>query len=392
MPVLLPARRRLLFAGLAPLAGSLATVRAATAPLPLFDAHLHYSHDAWERIPPAQALALMREAGLKKAMVSSSSDEGTQKLYALAPELVVPVLRPYRSRGEIGTWIHDRSVIDHMEARLARYRYVGLGEYHVFGADAETPVMRRVVQLARQHGLLLHSHSDADAIERQFAQWPEARILWAHAGFDAPGPVAAVLRRHRRLWVDLAFRSEHASGSVVDPAWRALFDEFPERVLLGTDTFTPERWFYVGEHARWSRSWLATLPPALAERIAWKNGETMLASLPAAACPAAPAGAQTIEQPPLRVDWWPQAGSIAVSQPFVLQLALCPARAELLRVDATMPEHRHGMNYRPKLVAEGEGRWRAEGLVWHMPGRWELALELRLDGQVQRLRQSVVLR
>jgi predicted TIM-barrel fold metal-dependent hydrolase len=274
-------RRRGLAAALAlSLPGVPGWLRAQPAPLPIFDAHLHYSHDAWERLPPPQAVALLRQAGLRRAMVSSSSDEGTQKLYALAPDLVVPVLRPYRSRGEIGTWIHDRSVVAHLEERLARHRYVGLGEYHVFGAEADGPVMRRVVQLARERGLLLHSHSDADAVDRQFAQWPEARILWAHAGFDAPEKVAAMLRRHRRLWVDLAFRSDHASGSTVDAGWRTLFAEFPDRVLLGTDTFTPERWYYVGEHARWSRQWLATLPADLAERIAWKNGEALLAALP----------------------------------------------------------------------------------------------------------------
>lgn len=279
---LLPTRRRLLGTLVAApwLAAAGHPVRASTARLPIFDAHLHYSHDAWERVPPAQALALMREAGLARAMVSSSSDEGTQKLYALAPELVVPVLRPYRTRGEIGTWIHDRTVVEHLQARLARYRYAGLGEYHVFGADADLPVMRSVVALAREHGLLLHSHSDADAVERQFLQWPEARVLWAHAGFDGPERVRAMLSRHPRLWIDLAFRSDHASGSRVDAAWRALFEAFPDRVLLGTDTFTPERWFYVGEHARWSREWLATLPQPLAERIGWRNGVALLAALP----------------------------------------------------------------------------------------------------------------
>ncbi len=268
--------------GLAPWLGQAA--RAQAAPRPLFDAHLHYSHDAWARIPPPQAVALLRAAGLMKAMVSSSSDEGTQMLYALAPDLVVPLLRPYRSRGEIGTWVHDRAIVGHLQERLARYRYVGLGEYHVFGADADLPVMRSVVQLARERGLLLHSHADAEAVERQFGQWPEARILWAHAGFDAPANVAVMLRRHRRLWVDLAFRSDHATsatvGSTVEPGWRALFTEFPDRVLLGTDTFTPERWYYVGEHARWSRQWLAALPADVAERIAWKNGLALLAALP----------------------------------------------------------------------------------------------------------------
>ena len=48
---------------------------------------------------------------------------------------------------------------------------------------------------------------------------------------------------------------------------------------LGTDTFTPERWHFVVEHARWSRQWLADLPPAVAERIAWKNGEALFGSM-----------------------------------------------------------------------------------------------------------------
>jgi len=256
-----------------------AGIAAAQATLPIFDAHLHYSHDAWERLPPREAVALLRQAGLKRAMVSSSSDEGTQKLFAEAPDLVLPSLRPYRTRGEIGSWMHDASIVEHLESRLKRYRYVAIGEYHIYGADADLPVMRRVVQLAREHKLFLHSHSDAEAIERQFRQDPEARILWAHAGFDAPEKVREMLRKHKNLWCDLAFRSDHATMGKVDAAWREAFLEFPDRFMVGTDTFTPERWFYVVEHARWSRQWLADLPPEVAERIAWKNGDALFGAM-----------------------------------------------------------------------------------------------------------------
>ena len=249
----------------------------AQAPQPIFDAHLHYSHDAWENLPPDKAVALLRQAGLKRALVSSSSDDGTQMLYEAAPDLVLPSLRPYRRRGEIGSWVRDDSIVAHLEDRLARYRYVAIGEYHVYGADADLPVVRRVVQLAKEHGLFLHSHSDADAIERQFRQDPQARILWAHSGFERPEEVRAMLRKHPNLWCDLAFRSDQARGGAVDPAWREAFLEFPDRFLVGTDTFTPDRWHYVTEHARWSREWLADLPPSVAEQIAWKNGERLFA-------------------------------------------------------------------------------------------------------------------
>jgi hypothetical protein len=40
----------------------------------------------------------------------------------------------------------------------------------------------------------------------------------------------------------------------------------------------PHRWYYVPEHAAWARGWLADLPPEIAERIAWRNGEALFAS------------------------------------------------------------------------------------------------------------------
>jgi hypothetical protein len=42
--------------------------------MPLVDAYLHYSHDAWDDLPPKDAIAVLRRAGLKKAFVSSSND------------------------------------------------------------------------------------------------------------------------------------------------------------------------------------------------------------------------------------------------------------------------------------------------------------------------------
>ena len=247
--------------------------------LPIFDAHLHYSHDAWELVPVPQAIDILRKAGLKRALISSAGDDGQQRLYRAAPDLVIPELRPYRTRADVGTWFRDESVVPYLEDRLARYKYAGIGEFHLYGADADLPVPRKMVELARKHGLFLHAHSDVDAVERLFRQWPQARILWAHAGFDRPERVAEMLRKHKNLWADLAFRTDHASNDKVDPAWRAAFLEFPDRFMVGTDSYTPERWHYVQGHADWSRRWLADLPRDVAERIAWKNGEQVFGSL-----------------------------------------------------------------------------------------------------------------
>ena len=93
----------------------------------------------------------------------------------------------------------------------------------------------------------------------------------------------------------------------------------------------------------------------------------------------------------LQAAWQADPAPIAVGRPFALLLSLCPVQAQLLRVDATMPDHRHGMNYRPTLQDLGGGRWRVEGLLWHMSGRWELRMDVSLQDQTQVLRHLVTL-
>jgi len=248
---------------------------ARAAELPIFDAHIHYSHDAWETVPPAQAIEILRKAGIKRALVSSSNDDGNQRLLAAAPDLILPSLRPYRTRGDVGGWVREDAIVAYLEDHLKKYRYVALGEFHLYGADADLAVPRRMVHLAQQYNLVLHAHSDVDAIGRLFLQYPAARILWAHSGFERPENVREMLKKHKNLWCDLAFRTDHATAGKPSPEWRALFMEFPDRFMLGTDSYVPERWHFIIEHARWARAWLADLPADVAERIAFRNGEAL---------------------------------------------------------------------------------------------------------------------
>jgi len=71
---------------------------------------------------------------------------------------------------------------------------------------------------------------------------------------------------------------------------------------------------------------------------------------------------------------------IAVGQAFVLELAACAKSgapvSESVKLDAYMPEHRHGMNYRTRVVAKGAGRFHSEGWLFHMPGRWDFLFDI----------------
>jgi hypothetical protein len=253
-------------------------VAAGNRNLPVFDAHIHYSSDVWEAIPPDQAVRRLRKAGISRALVSSTDDEGTQMLYKADPDLVVPELRPYRKRGTLKTWMHDETVIPYLKERLAKYRYVAIGELHIENEEANLPVVRDLVQLARQHKLLLHIHSDAKALNYIFEQDPDARILWAHAGFEYGYVVRNMLEKHKNLWADLSFRREIYNNKQFLPDWRELLIDHADRFLLGVDTYTPQRWLQLESVMDWQYRLLDSLPNDVARKIAFENGERVVTS------------------------------------------------------------------------------------------------------------------
>ena len=53
-------------------------------------------------------------------------------------------------------------------------------------------------------------------------------------------------------------------------------------------------------------------------------------------------------------------------------------------VNADMPSHGHGMNTKPRLTALGDGRWRVEGMLFHMPGAWEIYVYVGRDQAMER--------
>ncbi len=110
-----------------------------------------------------------------------------------------------------------------------------------------------------------------------------------------------------------------------------------------------------------------------------------------AACPLTADAPARADAGSLQMSWSTSPDTIQIGEPFTMRLTLCPSGAQLQRVDATMPEHRHGMNYQPTFTSLGAGVWEVKGMVWHMPGRWELRVDARLGEKPQRFTQSVTL-
>ena len=63
-----------------------------------------------------------------------------------------------------------------------------------------------------------------------------------------------------------------------------------------------------------------------------------------------------------------------------------------ITIDATMPAHGHGMNYRPAATRTAPGHYRFTGLMLHMPGTWRVTIDLHQGGKRTRLTHEVILR
>ena len=66
-------------------------------------------------------------------------------------------------------------------------------------------------------------------------------------------------------------------GGKLTPEWRALFERYPDRFLLGSDTWVTERWASYGDIMAGYRAWLAQLPPKIAAQIAHGNARALFA-------------------------------------------------------------------------------------------------------------------
>lgn len=250
----------------------------ANEPLPLFDAHMHYNAEARPTISPQQVLALWHQTKIIGVLATSRPNQGTHDLIAQgAPDIrIVPFLRPYRVQPDRYDWFASAGIEAMVEEELRHGIYRGIGEFHLFGKDADAPFVQRIARLAKERGLWLHAHSDDDAIERIFRHAPGVKVIWAHTGMNTPvARVDDMLATYPTLVGELSYRAGLEKDGRLDPGWRELFLKYPNRFVIGTDTWITQRWSEVPQIAAFYRRLLAELPRETAEKIAYRNGMAM---------------------------------------------------------------------------------------------------------------------
>ena len=109
--------------------------------------------------------------------------------------------------------------------------------------------------------------------------------------------------------------------------------------------------------------------------------------------PALPGGTQ-LESRRFLLGFRTEPASPKPGKYFAVEISVCPKAGVpapgTLAVDAVMPEHGHGMNYKAQLNTQASGHYVASGLMFHMPGRWELFFDVRSGDRTDRLMRTII--
>jgi len=121
---------------------------------------------------------------------------------------------------------------------------------------------------------------------------PETIFIWSHLGDTGPTLVRALIEDYANLYADISTRNPHfargwpvehqslsgepmGTGSL-DPDWKLLFEDHPDRFLFGLDLASEDRWSQLPEVVSYYRGVLGELSQDTAEKIACGNARTLL--------------------------------------------------------------------------------------------------------------------
>lgn len=179
----------------------------------------------------------------------------------------------------------------------------GRGNHPYESTAPDHPLLLVLADVAAEHGMPIDLHMEAvprdmpfpehlaggrnpdtlkeniSGFERLLARNRNARIIWAHAGWDMTGErtvplMRALLARHSNLYMSVKLdprgpqrTSALDPAGAIRPGWLALLREFPDRFMAGSDQFHDE-----GEKrlAR-ARAFADALPADIAGPVAREN-------------------------------------------------------------------------------------------------------------------------
>jgi predicted TIM-barrel fold metal-dependent hydrolase len=218
----------------------------------------------------------------------------------IAPDKVTPDL--------IGEFQQEAQVI--VKAGAAGFGEVaaehfssGRGNHPYESARPDHPLFMALADIAAQHGMPIDLHMEAvpqdmpfprasgkgqnpqtlkeniSGLERLLVHNRNARIVWAHAGWDLTGErtvplMRSLLQKHPNLYMSVKLdesgsrrTSPFGPDNTLKPGWLMMLRDFPDRFVIGSDQFFDEG----TERLALARKFVDALPPQVARVVASEN-------------------------------------------------------------------------------------------------------------------------
>jgi len=264
--------------------GACGLAAAADYTGPLIDAHSHVSSAT--ALDPY--VAAMKRHHIRKVVLL-----GVGGLQREDAEWIEAAARKYPDLVAAGVRIPDptnMAAAGQLDVELARTKARVMGEAHIrhvarkIERDPSAPAFMQILELSAQRGVPVVIHDELTpaafaSLEAALAAYRQAIIVLAHAGGAAPAALERLLERNANLMVDLSGMHFQRTPSLakekgpLDPAWKTLITRKPDRFLMGIDVWGPPTFepAMLDRLMTWTRRVLGELPPAAAERVAWKN-------------------------------------------------------------------------------------------------------------------------
>lgn len=121
----------------------------------------------------------------------------------------------------------------------------------------------------------------------------------------------------------------------------------------------------------------------------------MAVPVAASTCPSQAEGYRRLQSSDAEVAYRWEPAELKIGQFFAVEVVACRAPGTEpvggIVIDATMPAHGHGMNYRPSAKNVAPGHYRFTGLMLHMAGTWRVTIDLVQGAKRTRLTHEVKL-
>lgn len=270
--------------------------------VPIADAHLHNYEVSVGSLKELMDRNNVQWAGavgyLNDNMRTALKD---RYIAAIGQRELFDILRQGRSFTDPDQWIF-KSLFKQAEDGFKDGSIKGFGELHTDNYDSsprpefrrrfrlDSPMMRQAYELANRYGAFIQIHAGMnetfkDDLLNLSSEFPNVTTILSHCLPQArPDDLRNLFRQRQNIMCELSAGGPvHASMSTklgdgriytprgLKPAWKTLIEEFPNQVMLGSDTCCglEKRYDEIIQEQR--EQVLAYLTPATLEQVAYKN-------------------------------------------------------------------------------------------------------------------------